>query len=344
MGRPAPSRAAGRKIVSSFGEISLKSREVTNSARGTFQDCRRKFELHYGHRLSQRGIVDYFWIGDVVHKELERMYERGKFSKAGLRKRIDKRTKEALKLCVDDTQRDKLWVASANAQGMVPIYADMYLERDLKLFDAVQCEGKFRKRIPGTEWWYRGRRDMVARTRRAIPQLDLPKGALGLWENKTTAQADTGYFAKLPLDFQVLGYVWSMWGEDHDGQDGEECSFIYYNVLQKTRLRQKQSETFGQYLDRIEADYRDNPTKYFYREKVEFSRDTVKAFVEELRKFVLNDLEPAIASGYFSMNTRQCTIRGACEFLPLCIDGPSSETMLLYSQRGAEHPELEEDD
>jgi hypothetical protein len=323
------------RVVTEIGEVDFSERVVTNSARGTFQDCRQKFLLEYGHRLAPRGVVDYFWVGGVVHDQYQKMYEAGSFDRAAAKKELDGLTREAVAKCTSPDQEAKVWKASATAQGILPVYADNYLAGDLRRFEILECEGKFEYPIPRTSWRYAGMRDMIVRVKEDGG--GYKRGEVGLVEHKTTGELDVNYVAKLPLDYQILGYCWS-WKQ----QSGRLPDFVLYNVALKTRLRQKKVETFGQYLDRVEADYREDPSKYFYRERLEFDKAAVWSFERELRKFVEHDLEASIRSGYFSKNTRQCTIRGLCTFMALCEGSvPSEEAVLMYRRKKSAHEELE---
>jgi len=324
-----PADLTSKKIVTALGEVDFEHKTITNSMRGTLENCLAKGFWEYGHRLAQRGIVDYFWVGGIAHAEWERMYERAKFLKKPFLKRLDAETREALKHCINEDQTDKVWKGSAMLGGMIPAYAEYYLARDLDEYEVVATECKFPPiPIPGTDWSYMGMRDMLVRERSS--------GQLGLWENKTTGQIDAGYVARLPLDFQILGYVWAT--EQHDG---EEVDFIEYNVAQKSRLRGRQGETFGALLDRIEADYRTDPTKYFYRERVPFDRSSIDRFTHQLGLFV-SKLEWVLKNGIWTQNTNQCTIRGICPYMPLCLGGPTKANLSMYRQKAVAHEELED--
>jgi len=319
------------RVVQKLGEPDFERRTISNSGRSTFMDCRQKYRLSYGHGLGKRGVVDYFWIGRVVHAEWERMYTRGAFSATACRKRIDKQTREAVTQCTNEYQEEKIWRASAIAQGLLPTYVDQFLERDLDQFEILECEGDFKITIPGTDWSYIGTRDMVVRVKRSGN--GYTKGEIGIVENKTTGALDTSYVAKLPLDYQILSYVWSYFEEY-----GVKPSFVLYNAALKSRLRLKKNESFGEFLNRVESDYRLDPAKYFYRERLKFAATAMQGFVDELSQFIILDLEPTIATNYFSKNTNQCTLRGLCQFMPIC-DGSSDldEALLGFSKRDSTH-------
>ncbi len=320
------SSAGGEKIVTKLGEIDLKEKIITNSARGTFLDCRKKFLWEYAYRLATRGLIDYFWVGRVCHEEWDLMYQTGEFKPKAFRKRLDAAIETALTQCVNEIQTDKVWKGGACIGGLIPAYAEHYLGRDLDQFEIVDTETKFEPiEIPNSSGWkYGGVRDMLVRE----------DGKLGLWENKTAGGIDAGYIARLPLDFQILGYVWATQTELE-----EELDFIIYNIAQKTRLRGRQGEAFPSLLDRIKDDYAEDPTKYFYRERVPFNQESVTNFVEELSKFC-GELDRAIADDYWSMNTRRCADRGICAFMPICIEGPKADLLLQYRRKASQHEEI----
>lgn len=321
----ATSAPFDEKIVTELGEIDFKRRTISHSMRSTLANCPRMFQFSYGHGLRARGVKDYFFIGGAFGDELQLMRENGRFNQKAARKRIAKRKDSALLEAVGG-QAEKIEKAAALVEGMLAAYASHYLEHDVRHFEFLEHEGEIHKAIPDTRWTYIGFRDSVATARRQVYGID--RGRTVLFEDKTTGQLDASYVARIPLDFQILGYVWSLEDEDYG-----DCADVMYNVAQKSRLRQKQSETFPQYLDRVVADYLDDPTKYFYRERVQVGRPQVASFVTELSRFVNQVLEPMLKSGYFPMNTGHCGEYGGCDFAPLCIDGPTADNLALYARK-----------
>ncbi|KKK70845.1 hypothetical protein LCGC14_2919870, partial [marine sediment metagenome] len=220
----------------------------------------------------------------------------------------------------------------------LPAYAGHYLERDLKHHEVFSAEEGFEVAIPGTDWTYVGFSDIISRVTRKDGVME--RGDLVLWENKTTGQMDVNYIAKLPLDYQILGYCWGVREKSGYGTP----KWVMYNASLKSRLRQKQTENFGQFLDRVEADYAEDPTKYFYREVLQFDDRAIDMFVDELSRWVIENLEPALMTGYFSKNTRQCTIRGLCDFMPICTGAIRLSEALLHFERKEKSPrELKEE-
>lgn len=329
--------ADNERIVTKMGGVDFNSRTISNSGRGTFQNCKQKFLLDYGYRLKKRGLKDYFWAGSTAHDEWERMYLTGKFNKKSFIKRINKKTKEAIKLCVNPDQEDRLWKASAVLMGLIPAYARNYLEQDLIHHELIVAEAGFEIEIPGTDWTYVGFSDLLTRVKKKYREMH--KGDLVLWENKTAGMIDTNYIVRLPLDFQIIGYCWGV----RDALKLSTPKWVMYNVTLKTRLRQKQSETKGQYLDRIEEDYISDPTKYFYREILQFDDDAIDRFVDELSRWVIQDLEGAIQTNYFSKNTSQCTMYGLCDYISICSGAvPLKEALLQFERKELSPRELKE--
>lgn len=319
--------AGNERIVTELGEIDFTSRTISNSGRSTFLNCKQKFLLDYVYRLKKRGLKHYFWAGSTFHDELERMYLRGKFNKKAFKKRINRKAKEGVKLCTNPYQEDDIWKASAVLMGLVPAYAKYYLEEDLKHYKILSSEAGFELPIPGTDWSYVGFCDLIVKAKRKF--LQVHKGDLILVENKSTSQLDTNYIAKLPLDNQIIGYCWGM----RDALNMGTPDWVLYNASLKTRLRQKRDETMGQYLDRIEGDYLADPTKYFYRELLQFSDYAIDSFVLELSQWVIQDLEGAIYTRFFSKNTGHCTDYGMCDFMQICAGAAPLEESLLFFER-----------
>jgi hypothetical protein len=94
-------------------------------------------------------------------------------------------------------------------------------------------------------------------------------GKLGLVEHKTTTILDANYLAKLPMDSQILSYAISCKKEKSIGKYPD---FIVYNVAKKSQIRLKQTETMEQFAKRLVDEYMMNPSAYFYREILSFSK------------------------------------------------------------------------
>lgn len=305
--------------------------ELSNSARTTFLNCRKKWEWQYGRRLSPRKPSVPFLVGGLVHDGLERMYTTGEFDEAGARGIVDAACDKASReTSLSSEESDRVWEQQAMVMGILKGYAAMYLEKDLRVWDIVSAESQFSYSLPGkiTKWAV-GKRDMVVKVRKT--------GKVGLVEHKTAGRLDANYIAKLPLDAQIMGYANSILKET-----GRLPDFVVYNVMKKSQLRRKQAESFEQFQRRIEEEYTANPTVYFYRETLSFTPASIAAYEREQVRFA-NELDRAIEERYFSMNTSQCTAMGVCPYMRLCIEGANKDTLAHYRVRSRTHEELSEE-
>lgn len=302
--------------------------ELTNSARSTFLNCRKKFEWQYMRRLSPRAPSIPFLVGGLVHNGLERIYKAGRYDEVRERRIVEAACEKA---CLDSSlnpqQSDDVWEQQALIMGILRGYVKLYLKSDLAKFTVKECEHSFTYPLPNG-WTAQGKRDMVV-----IRKSDRK---VGLVEHKTAGRVDAKYVAKLPLDNQIIGYANSI-----KKQTGRLPDFIMYNVMKKSQLRKSKKETFEAFMRRIEQDYVLNPVNYFYRETLTFSAVDVQRFEKELVLFV-GEMQRAIEDGYYYKNTGQCTAMGVCPYMGLCISGPTRENLSKFRERAALHEELAE--
>lgn len=333
-------RDVSEKIATKFTAVDFQNRIITNSMRGTYTTCRRKFWLEYGQRLRQRGTKHYFFVGQAVHKELELMYIHGRFKEVEMQRRINAMCKETLAAAaMTPDKQEKIVHGAAIAMGISSAYARTYLKQDLERIEFVELEKSFGPiPIPGTDWSYAGVRDGAVRWQARDDRYDAKPGDRALMENKTTAQMDANYFARLAVDNQILGYLWSIREEG-----GPMPTSVLYNVMAKSQLRNKQNESRAQFLDRVVDDYNQRRTRYFYREKVLFSPAMLDVFQQGLVETV-REIEWCAKKKNWTMNDKACTAFGMCEFFPLCSSGFKDPTaFLLYERRKKMHSEVATD-
>ena len=321
--------ATSQLIVRNLPKIKWDN-TLTNSARSTFWNCRKKFEWSYLRRLSPRAPFVPFLVGGLVHDGLDRMYSNKKMNEAEERCIAEEACEKAcMEKSLTGWQSDKMWEQQAVVMGILRGYEKLYLKKDLKNWKIIAPESEFAydfyKGKKGT-WQYRGKRDLLVRRKK--------DNAFGLVEHKTTAMLNAGYIAKLPLDSQILGYASSVLKEFKKLPD-----FVLYNVMKKTQLRKTQRETFDAYMKRVEKDYLLSPTSYFYRETLSFSKRDIANFDTELLSFA-KEMERSIKEGYFYKNTTHCTAMGVCQFMALCIEGPTPLNLSRFKERKKIHDEL----
>lgn len=301
---------------------------LTNSARTTFLNCRKKYEFSYVYGLAPRKPSIPFLVGGLFHNELDIMYTEGGFDEDAARLRIRKACELASRaegLTPEDS--DKIYMQQAIAVGAVKGYAGKYLEDDLKRWEVVEAEGAFKIEMPGG-WSYHGKTDLIIREKKGKK--------VKLVEHKTAGKIDAAYITKLPLDNQILGYAWAK------GRQKIDLDGVIYNVTKKPAIRQRQNESINEFYKRVEAEYTERPEEYFYRESLTFSGSDIKRFSDELAMFV-REIDRCHEEDFFYQNTTQCTALGVCPFMKLCTDGVTAENLMLYRIKGRPHEEIPEE-
>lgn len=314
---------AGLKHLVPFKEGKI----LTNSARSVFLNCRKKYEFNYIYGLTTRKVNVPFLVGGLYHNELEEMYSTGSFDPKAANERVSKACDIACQsVGITGAESDLIWSQQAIVMGMSIGYAKLYLKNDLKKWKVIEPESSFTVDI-GT-WKYRGKVDLIVQ--------DKKTKVIKLIEHKTTGQLTPGYIAKLPLDNQILGYAWAKI------QQGFNVTEIVYNICKKPVIKQRQNETVKDFFKRLEAEYINEPVKYFYRETIKFSKDNIKRFEDELKYFI-GEIDDNFKRGRFYQNTTHCTAYGNCEYMKLCIEGVNKENLLMYRIKKKLHEELDDE-
>jgi len=302
-------------------------RVLSNSARSSFINCRRKFLYEYIYCLKPNEIYIPFLIGSLFHSELEHLYSSpSTWSIKTMDKRVTAEIRKSVKLSTDEAATDKLWSQRAIIIGMLKGYKNWYKGDEFKWKD-IKPEMQFLVDIPHSNGWkYTGKVDLNF----------LLKGKRTLCEHKTTSSLDVNYISRLPLDFQILGYLWGF-----SEFIGVMPHSILYNVVKKTQLRQGKNEKFNDYLKRVSDDYSLYKEKYYYREPLRFGTKEIRAFVVELRKLT-TEMDRAFSDDFYYMNSSTCTTYGKCAYMPLCLNGVNNDTLSRYRIKDRIHEELEE--
>lgn len=316
------------KIASLQGIKEFKSiydkQVLTNSARSEFLNCRMKFRYAYVMGLVPRGIQVPFLVGGLFHDELERFYRSKKWDL----KKTDKRIKEAIVDAIRENhveKKESVLIESQRAMlmGILKGYKKQY-KNDLKTWKIKAAEMKFK--IPVKNGWsFSGMIDLLI----------LKGKQVFIVEHKTTSQLNEGYVSRLPLDNQIIGYSWATYKTLKKMPSG-----VIYNVVLKSRFRLGQAEKFENYLQRVEEDYILNPTKYYYRESLLFSKKDLQKFQIELHKFI-DEIERCDEVNFYYKNPTACTMYGRCLYMNLCIEGVNKTSLLRYSMKSSLNPELE---
>jgi hypothetical protein len=111
---------------------------LTNSARSSFLNCRRKYQYSYVYGLATRRPRIPFLVGQLFHDELDRMYTEGDFDPAAAKRRIGKACdKAAMAEGLTTEDSDNISMQRAIVTGAVNAYARRYLKEDLLAWEVI---------------------------------------------------------------------------------------------------------------------------------------------------------------------------------------------------------------
>jgi len=338
--KPATSLLGDREARDQFTEAGLV---MTNSMRRQFTGCRRRCYWQYVQRLTPRAVFVPYLTGGLFHAELGAAYlgtsgmcdpdvDKPKpftfdaqLAAARVTAVVEAALKDSVGLTPEDV--DKVWMQQAVVCGMVAGHAKRYLKQDRAAWKVLGVEVKDTVLpIRGTGWSLAGALDLLVEE----------KGKPLIVEHKTTADISASYVARIPLDWQILGYAWLA-----AAKLGRPVNWVVYNMVKKPTIRQRKGETMEGFLERLEDVYATEPHKYFHRERVKVTAPMVKAFLAELAQFV-GEFDRCLETGFWYQNAYACDLRGACPYMRLCLEGPNKANLLHYTRRAAKHAELED--
>lgn len=288
---------------------------ITNSLKSSFLSCPYQFYLSYVRRLTPRREPSYFLFGRLVHEVLEALDIGGLVAadKVIVQQRIRLREHVQTKQQIEEADQflDAMpYIAAA--------YEKKYCE-DKDLYETLSLEKTFQIPLPGGHV-FAGKTDKLARHKK--------DGDVFLWERKTAARTGESYYAALPVDNQLLGYVLSA------VEEGHKIQRVLYDVIKKPQLRMRAGETAEAFAHRYAETYILRYKDLFERRFIPIDPARVAAYKQELIDF-LSLLDWCIEKNIYPKHHTKYTV---CSFLPFCRDGNES----LYKQRSVSnlHPEL----
>lgn len=304
---------------------------LTFSALNTFRNCARKYKHRYVDELQPREKAESLAFGSVIHEALERWYRlAGDANRlwtvlASLDAQYPQREH-------DPVQRHRWHLARAMLVG----YAQQYPAED---FEVVEVEKTFTGEIrnpdtgrPSQTFVMAGKADGIVRA----------GGELYLLEHKTAGAVDANYLDKLWTDTQIALYSFYL------RQIGYPIVGVIYNVLLKTRLKQREGETQEEYearraelaaknksgrstaqrqLPETNEEFQGRLAEWyarpeaFHRERIYLSEDRLAMLQEEVWEITQQYLD-ARRRGKWLLNTSNCfAYERPCEYLPYCQSG-----------------------
>ncbi len=304
---------------------------LTYSALNTFRNCPRKYKHRYIDCLLPREKPEAMSFGSVIHGAIELWY-RSDANDHCLWSVLDHVDQQFPMRAGDDDQK----AAWHLARAMITGYAARYQSED---FEIVEVEKSFMGEIrnpdtnrPSQTFVMAGKADAIVRR---------PDG-MYLVEHKTASSVDANYLDKLWTDTQIALYSFYL------RQLGYPIVGVIYNVLLKSRLKQKVGETEAEYEARRAelaasnksgrstakrqlpesdeafhgrlAEWYARP-EAFHREHIFLSEDRLAMLQEEVWEITQQYLD-ARRRGKWLLNTSNCfSFQRPCEYLPFCQSG-----------------------
>ncbi|MCC5829273.1 MAG: PD-(D/E)XK nuclease family protein [Phycisphaeraceae bacterium] len=324
---------------------------LTYSALNCFRNCPRKYHLRYVQHLRRPERPDALAFGSVIHTALEQWY-RSVGDPDRLLRVLDLIDDHFPGRKNDSEQRHHWHLARAMFEG----YAARY---PVEPFEIIEVEREFTAEIRNPDTGRPSQTFVIAGKADGIVRQD---GELYLLEHKTASSITADYLDRLWTDSQIALYCHYL------RQIGYPIVGVIYNVLLKTRLKQREGETLEAFETRRAAlaaknksgrstaqrqppesdtefrgrlaDWYARP-EAFHRERIYLSADRMAMLQEEVWEITQQYLD-AKRRGKWLLNTSHCfSFQRACDYLPLCQSGFSPNVRDNLFEVAPPHEELE---
>lgn len=314
---------------------------LSHSLLTEFKTCRRKHYWNTIQRLTPKATASPWLIGGAVAKGHEIFYNGGTEDQV-VQAALDVFTKELKRRGneLDPAQLQDIEKQKAMVEGMLVGYVRLY-KGDLKKWNILEGpEQQFFIPIinPDTgkehpKFVYGGRIDLPIQ----------PKNEKGAWvmETKTAAAIGPAYYDAVSLDAQITGYILGAKALFHMPVKG-----VLYNMILKARIRQKKTESFPAFTNRMVDEYvksvKEDPEKYYMREEFFRDKTEILEFKRDLWQ-VACDMAQAMKYERYYRNTSQCSsFYGKCRYIPLCSAADPSLVMKFFRKKSKASEELDE--
>jgi hypothetical protein len=304
---------------------------LTFSALNTFRNCPRKYKHRYIDCLRPREKAESLSFGSVIHGAIELWYRSAADSNR-LWTVLDFIDQQFPLRAGDDGQKATWNLARAMFTG----YASRYASEE---FAIVEVELPFTGEIRNPDTGRPSQTFVMAGKADAIVKRS---DGMYLLEHKTASSIDANYLDKLWTDTQIALYSFYL------RQLGYPIVGVIYNILLKSRLKQKGGETEAEYearrrelaaknksgrstakrqLPESDEEFQARLAEWyarpdaFHREHIYLSEDRLAMLQEEVWEITQQYLD-ARRRGKWLLNTSNCySFQRPCEYLPYCQSG-----------------------
>ena len=303
---------------------------LTFSAAKKFQSCHKAYYNRYKKNLVPLEQDEVLFLGSTIHNCLELWYKRDPNDPI-IEIQIGRLIDEAYPMRVSDEKQKKDWHL---AKAMMEGYINKYPSED---FEIVDTELEFCVPIinPATNRTSRSF-ELMGKVD-ALVKLD---DFFFIMEHKTAALITGDYIEILPMDFQINIYALAL-----SRFKNIPIAGVIYNVIQKSRIKQKLGESEEQFeirkneliqksktgktaakrqmpesdesfQHRLRSVYEDN--KMFHRETLYLSQEDIRRTEYQLWE-ITQEILNTQRRGVWSQNTDTCfRYHRPCMYFPLC--------------------------
>lgn len=298
---------------------------VTYSSLDTFRNCRKNYWWKFEQAVQPMEKAWNLRFGKAVHEALEIWHKN--YNLHELQEKIESLYPQ--KGFDPEEKKDYLLL-----NGMMYGYVDKYTGQTEEEFDIITLEQKFKTNIINPSTGAKSKSFKLAGKVDGVVQIK-ETGEFYLIEHKTASQIDGGYLERLWTDFQIRLYKPAM-----EKELNIKIAGVIYNILGKTRIRQKQKELDEEFLARLDEFYK--KPEALHREKIYFTENDEQLIQAEIWELTQNILQ-AKRNGMWYQNTSYCFHwNRACPYYPLCRANGKHQILLEneYEIKPA-HEELE---
>ncbi len=303
---------------------------LTFSAARKFQSCHKSYYNRYKQNLVPLEQNETLFLGSTIHNALELWYKRDPNDPI-IEIQIGRLIDEAYPLRVSDEKQKRDWHL---ATAMMGGYINQYPREDFEIID-TELEFSIPIINPNTN---RASRSFELMGK--VDALVMLNDYYYIMEHKTAALITGDYIEKLPMDFQINLYALAL-----SRFKNIPIAGVIYNVIQKSKIRQKMGETETAFEIRRQELIRKSKTgktsakrqmpesdeafqhrlQSVYEDPKMFHRETLYLSSEDIRRteYQLWEITQEILNtqkrGVWSQNTDTCfRYHRPCMYFPLC--------------------------
>ena len=308
----------------------MNKKIITFSAARKFQSCHKSYDNRYNKHLVPLEQNETLFLGSLIHDCLEMWYKRD-LNDLSIEIQIGRLIDEAYPMRVSDEKQKKDWHL---AKAMMDGYINQYQQEDFRIID-TELEFSVPIINPITN-----RQSRSFELMGKVDGLVMLNNEYYIMEHKTAALITGDYIEKLPMDFQINLYAMAL-----SRFKNIPIAGVIYNVIQKSRIRQKLGESEEQFeirrqeliqksktgktsakrqmpesdesfQYRLQSIYQDD--KMFHREILYLSQTDIQRTQNQLWE-ITQEILTTQRRGVWSQNTDNCfKYHSPCMYFTLC--------------------------